>query len=96
MVLGPITDLSGYCTDLANTAAAIRELDLVIAVDGAVAHLVAALGKLRYVPHWMWFLERSDSPWYRSARLFRQHAWNDWADVFNRITAHLLDLCRYR
>ena len=72
-----IDDLSPWLTDFAETAAAVRRLDLVISVDTAVAHLAGALGRptwllLRQPPEWRWLLEREDSPWYPTARLFRQ------------------------
>ena len=62
--------------NFADTAALISELDLVISVDTSVAHLAGALGKpvwilLTHVPDWRWLLDRNDSPWYESARLFR-------------------------
>jgi ADP-heptose:LPS heptosyltransferase len=70
----------------ADTAALIAQLDLVIAVDTAVAHLAAALGKpvwiaLPFTPDWRWQMNRSDSPWYAGVRLFRQSARGDWSDV---------------
>jgi tetratricopeptide (TPR) repeat protein len=73
-------------TDFADTAALVANLDLVITVDTAVAHLAAALGKPvwilnRYAACWRWFLDRTDSPWYPSARLFRQKSFGDWAGV---------------
>ncbi|MEG5052625.1 MULTISPECIES: tetratricopeptide repeat protein [unclassified Microcoleus] len=85
-----IVDLSPHFGDLADTAAAIAKLDLVISVDTAVAHLAGALGKpvwilLAFSPDWRWLLEREDSPWYPSARLFRQHQRGDWEDVFDRV-----------
>ena len=69
--------LSPLLGDFADTAAAIMALDLVITVDTSVAHLAGALGKpvwllLPYAPDWRWLQARSDSPWYPSARLFRQ------------------------
>ncbi|MEG4211747.1 tetratricopeptide repeat protein [Microcoleus sp. S13_B4] len=89
-----IVDLSPHFGDLADTAAAIAKLDLVISVDTAVAHLAGALGKpvwilLAFSPDWRWLLEREDSPWYPSARLFRQHQRGDWEDVFDRVAGAL-------
>jgi hypothetical protein len=65
--------------------------------DSAVAHLAGALGKpvwvlLSFVPHWLWLLERAESPWYPALRLFRQRAWGDWTGVFDQAAAALLDL----
>ena len=85
-----VTDLGSRTTDLLDTAAVIANLDLVIAPDTAVAHLAGALGApvwvaLPYAPDWRWMLEREDSPWYPSMRLFRQPRWGDWSAVFERI-----------
>ncbi len=86
-------------SDLAATAAAVMNLDLVVTVDSALAHLAGALGvpvwvALPYAPDWRWLLEREDSPWYPSMRLFRQRRWGDWADVFDRIEAALCERLR--
>lgn len=72
--------------DFADTAEAIRKMDLVISVDTAVAHLVGAMGKpvwvmLPFPADWRWLLDREDSPWYPTARLFRQSRTGDWAPV---------------
>ena len=69
--------------DFADTAAVIEQLDLVIAVDTAVAHLAGALGKpvfvlISYIQDWRWLAGRADSPWYPTARIFRQPAPGDW------------------
>ena len=77
-----------------DTAAIMTCCDLVITSDTAVAHLAGALGvktwvALKHVPDWRWFLERDDSPWYPSIRLFRQEAPGDWDGVFARIKAAL-------
>jgi Flp pilus assembly protein TadD len=79
-----------------DTAAILRGLDLVITSDTAVAHLAGALGVpawvlLPLVPDWRWQLEREDSAWYPTMRLFRQCRRGDWADVFHRVAAALSD-----
>lgn len=81
-----VTDYSRDLRDFADTAALISNLDLVISVDTAVAHLAGTLGKPvwllnRYNPDWRWLLERSDSPWYPSMRIFRQEQAGDWSSV---------------
>jgi hypothetical protein len=73
----PVTDFTDRLTDFAETAALIANLDLVITVDTAVAHLTGAMGKpvwvlLPFVPDWRWMLNREDNPWYPTMRLFRQ------------------------
>ncbi len=78
-----------------DTAAVIKCCDLVISSDTAVAHLAGALGAntwilLKYVPDWRWMLDRDDSPWYPTMRLFRQNSNGDWDDVFCRIKNALL------
>ena len=89
-----ITDLTGEIRDFADTAAVIEQLDLVISADTAVAHLSGALGKpiwtlLPYVPDWRWLLEREDSPWYPTMRLFRQTERGSWAGPVARIASAL-------
>ncbi|MBD2089388.1 tetratricopeptide repeat protein [Microcoleus sp. FACHB-1515] len=84
-----VTDLSEHLRDFADTAAAIARLDLVITVDTAVSHLTGALGKpvwvlLSFAPDWRWMRDRLDSPWYSTARLFRQPAPGDWASVISQ------------
>jgi ADP-heptose:LPS heptosyltransferase len=90
-----ITDLAPALTDFSETAAAINQLDLVISVDTAVAHLAGALGHpvwtlLPFIPDWRWLLERDDSPWYRSMRLFRQKERGDWKGTVETIQEALL------
>ena len=80
-----------------DTAAIMKNLDLVITSDTAVAHLAGALGvpvwvALPFVPDWRWLLERSDSPWYPTMRLFRQEKAGDWAGVFERIGMALREM----
>lgn len=81
-----VAQLGPDLADFAATAAAIEALDLVIAVDTAVAHLAGALGKpvwilLPFSPDWRWLTGRADSPWYPTARLFRQPALGDWSSI---------------
>jgi Glycosyltransferase family 9 (heptosyltransferase) len=82
-----------------DTAAVMSSLDLIVTADTAVAHLAGALGRptwvaLKYVPHWTWMLEREDSPWYPTVRLFRQPEPNNWASVFSTIEQALRSLLR--
>ena len=84
---GPDFDSAGAFVD---TAAVMESLDLVISCDSAIAHLAGALARpvivaLRRMPDWRWQLGRNDSPWYPSARLFRQEREGDWEGVFARI-----------
>jgi hypothetical protein len=77
-----------------ETAAVVRNLDLVITSDSSLVHLAGALGAptwlaLGHSPDWRWLLEREDSPWYPTVRLFRQSGAGDWAGVFARIAAEL-------
>ena len=89
-----IADFSTGLGDFADTAALVAELDLVITVDTATAHLAGALGKpvwvmLPFAPDWRWQLIRHDSPWYASMRLFRQPAPGDWDGVIRAVAAAL-------
>jgi FkbM family methyltransferase len=77
-----------------DTAAVMMSLDLVISSDTSVAHLAGALARpvwicLQHVADWRWMLEREDSPWYPTARLFRQRQPGDWDELFARMTAEL-------
>ena len=89
-----LADVSPLMDDFASTAALIEQLDLVITIDTAVAHLAGALGKptwllLSAAPDWRWMLGRSDSPWYPSMRLFRQAKLGDWSDPLAKLRAEL-------
>jgi Flp pilus assembly protein TadD len=90
----PVVDVMDQVTDFADTAALIMNLDLVISVDTAVAHLAAALGKPvwllnRYDACWRWLRGREDSPWYPSLRLFNQAAPGDWDGVVAAVAGAL-------
>lgn len=87
-------DVAERIDDFADTAALMRQLDLVVTVDTATAHLAGALGVpcwllLPHVPDWRWLTAREDTPWYDSVRLFRQPRIGDWSDVVARVTAAL-------
>jgi ADP-heptose:LPS heptosyltransferase len=89
-----LVDLTEELVDFADTAGLIANLDLVICVDTAVAHLAGAMGKpvwlmLPFAPDWRWMLDRDDSPWYPSVRLFRQLRAGDWGGVVGQIKAEL-------
>ena len=93
---GRVLDHRLELTDFAETAALIEALDLVITIDTAVAHVAGALGKpvwimLPHVAEWRWLRHRTDSPWYPTARLFRQPAPGDWGGLVGRIAAALGD-----
>jgi hypothetical protein len=90
----PIIDLMGEMDDFADTAALIANLDLVIAVDTAVAHLAAALGKPvwlleRFDSCWRWLRGRRDTPWYPHMRLYRQPSAGGWESVMSEIACDL-------
>lgn len=89
-----IIDWTDELHDFADTAALISNLDLIIAADTAVAHLAGALNKpvwvlLPFAADWRWMLERADSPWYPSMRLFRQTRARDWDSVIERVVEAL-------
>ena len=94
-----IVDLAARLTDFAETAALMSCLDLVISVDTSVAHLAGAQGcptwiLLPYTPDYRWLLDRDDSPWYPSVRLFRQDETRDYASVLDKVRTELSALCR--
>jgi hypothetical protein len=89
-----VHDLAPHLSDFADTAAVLGHLDLVISVDTAVAHLAGALGRplwllVPFVPEWRWMLERTDSPWYPTMRLFRQAAPGNWTGLMARVATAL-------
>jgi Flp pilus assembly protein TadD len=94
----PVTDLGRWQDKdgraFLDTAAVMRNLDLVVCVDTAVGHLAGGLGvpvwlALPFDPDWRWLRERTDSPWYPTMRLFRQPHSGDWDSVFAQIAAEL-------
>jgi tetratricopeptide (TPR) repeat protein len=92
-----MADLSPWLMDFADTAAAVCQLDLVISVDTSVAHLAGALGRpiwllLPHTSEWRWLLEREDSPWYATARLFRQKKPGDWPGLARAVAAALAQI----
>jgi tetratricopeptide (TPR) repeat protein len=89
-----VINLCEESTDFSDVAAAMDNLDLIISVDTALAHLAGAIGKpvwvlIPFVPDWRWLLVREDSPWYPTMRLFRQSEKNEWEDVFQRVAREL-------
>jgi hypothetical protein len=85
----------GCVSSFAETAALIMHMDVVVSVDTAVAHLSGALGRplwlmiQRYSTDWRWLLDRDSSPWYSTARLFRQSSYGNWQPVIQKITQFL-------
>jgi tetratricopeptide (TPR) repeat protein len=85
-----LVDLGPKLNDFADTAAVMSLMDLIITTDTAVPHLAGALARpvwtmLQFVPDWRWLLERADSPWYPTMRLFRQPCLGDWDSVITRV-----------
>ncbi|HEY9850039.1 MAG TPA: tetratricopeptide repeat protein [Leptolyngbyaceae cyanobacterium] len=92
----PLIDLSNQINNFADTAAVITQMDLVITVDTAVAHLAGALGKpvwvlLCYNSDWRWIIDRDDTPWYPTMRLFHQNNPGDWQEVLERVRQSLTE-----
>jgi Tfp pilus assembly protein PilF len=93
----PLLNAGAMIADFSDTMAAIETLDLVVTVDTAVAHLAGAMRKpvwilLPYAPDWRWLLDRDDSPWYPTVRLFRQSRAGDWRSVMRRVADSLVQL----
>jgi Tfp pilus assembly protein PilF len=90
----PLADFSHNLHDFAETAALIGNLDVIITIDTGVAHLAGAMGKpvwllLKDVPDWRWLLDRADSPWYPTMKLFRQSVRGSWKEPIDQIVAEL-------
>jgi ADP-heptose:LPS heptosyltransferase len=99
----PVTDVGSAFNpqSLDDLTAVLSNLDLVVSVESAVAHLAGALGVPVWVlvplsSDWRWMLERTDSPWYPSMRLFRQKGFGQWDQVFAQIKEELIKLLRIR
>jgi tetratricopeptide (TPR) repeat protein len=89
-----MTDWTAELGDFADTAALVSNLDLVISVDTSVAHLAGALANpvwtfMAFSPDWRWKLNRSDTPWYPTMRLFRQPKWGDWNSAIEQVAEAL-------
>ncbi|OUL28681.1 hypothetical protein BV372_24345 [Nostoc sp. T09] len=92
-----VHDLSHLLNDFVDTASVIQQLDLVITVDTAVAHLAGAMGKpvwvlLPLIPDWRWQLAGKETPWYPTMRLFRQTRRGDWKSVFYQVKQRLAEV----
>ena len=90
----PLINIGAEVQDYDDTMALLDSLDLVVTVDTSVGHLAAAMGRPAWIllataPDWRWLLERSDSPWYPTVRLFRQTVARQWRDVMERVAAAL-------
>jgi hypothetical protein len=89
-----VTTHADRLTDFSETAALVTHMDLVVSVDTSVAHLAATLGRptwilVQFAADWRWLRQRTDSPWYPAARLFRQTVPDDWSPVLEKIAAEL-------
>jgi len=91
-----VSDFTAEIRDFSDSAALVAELDLIITVDTATAHLAGTLGRptwvlLTYAPFWPYGVEREETPWYPTMRLFRQRALGAWEEVLERVAAALHD-----
>jgi ADP-heptose:LPS heptosyltransferase len=89
-----LQELEFFAKDILDTAALIKQLDLVITVDTMTAHLAGALGVpvwilLPFCADWRWMLRRGDTPWYPTARLIRQRKLGDWRSVIETIARQI-------
>ncbi|MGC8641928.1 MAG: tetratricopeptide repeat protein [Isosphaeraceae bacterium] len=94
-----VTELGSRLHDLVDTAAVMRNLDLVVTIDSAPAHLAGAIGVpvwmvLPFISDWRWMSDRDDTPWYPTMRLFRQRRFGDWNELFARLAHELSILAR--
>jgi ADP-heptose:LPS heptosyltransferase len=91
---GDLIHFGDELKDFSDTAALVANMDLVVSIDTSVAHLAGAMAKrvwvlLPFIPDWRWLLDRDDSPWYPTARLFRQDETRGWDNVMARVRAAL-------
>jgi hypothetical protein len=96
----PLIDHTLHLSDFSHTAALIQNLDLVISVDTAIAHLSGALAKPTWLmlpigPDFRWLKDRPDSPWYPTLKLFRQSTLLDWPPVIEQIATELIPLAQH-
>ncbi len=97
---GGINRIPGELADFSDTAAWVAAMDIVVAVDSAVAHLAGALAKPVWIllpftrTDWRWMLDRESSPWYPTARLWRQRTAGDWDSVIERVAAEFAAFLR--
>ena len=94
-------DLDERLRDFDDTAAVVKQMDLVISCDTALAHLAGALQvpvwlAIRYAPDWRWLLDRSDTPWYPTMRIYRQPQPGDWQGLFEQMQQPLQSLVEQR
>ena len=99
MTLGP--DFNAGPDNVVDTAAVMRNLDLIISTDTSVPHIAGALGcpvwtVLKAIPDWRWMLERTDSPWYPTMRLFRQKTPGDWSEVMAQVAGAVSEVLETR
>jgi tetratricopeptide (TPR) repeat protein len=95
----PMHDLGTQMQDFSDAAALVEQMDLIICVDTAIAHLGGVLGKkvwvlVSFAPDWRWMMDREDSPWYPTLRLFRQDRLGDWTGVITRMRDELAKLIK--
>jgi hypothetical protein len=91
----PLLDFGPELTDFADTAGLMSQLKLIITVDTSVAHLAGAMGRatwllLPFSPDWRWLMQREESPWYPTMRIFRQTKLGDWGEMIGRVVSELL------
>jgi tetratricopeptide (TPR) repeat protein len=97
----PVTNLAPFTRDMADTAAQMAQMDLILSIDTSIAHLAGALGRPLWVllchpPDWRWLLDREDCPWYPTARLFRQTRTGDWSQVIEKLRCELVELAAHK